>query len=76
VYFYRDRELESEGVALFSYNLKGARVLVIKLQARPYSVLVLSVKPHVVVNIKVYLIPIRISRLDHPCLAPGYHVPS
>ena len=61
MYFHRGRELESEGVALFGYDLKGARVLVVKLQARPYSVLVLSIKLHIVVNIKIYLILVRIS---------------
>ena len=61
MYFYRGRELESEGVALFGCDLEGARVLIIKLQARPYSVLVLSIELHIVIDIKVYCIPIRIS---------------
>jgi hypothetical protein len=68
--------LELEGVALFGCDLKGARVLIIKLQARPYSVLVLSIKLYIVIDIKVYCMPIRISRLNHPCLAPSYYVPS
>ena len=76
MYLHRGRELESERVALFGCDLKGARVLIIKFQARPYSVLVLSVKPHIVVDLKVYCTPIRISRLDYLCLAPSYHVPS